>query len=228
MAAPWKTPPADCYLCGEPLARPFTLDHVPPRQLYAAEVRKAHSPHLLTIRVHDACNQAYQHDEDYFVAALMPFASGSYSGNAIYKEVLGRFRKGKTVPLVRKVLAEFDRRPSGLILPPTMVAKRFEGKRIKRVVWKIIRGLYFHNTGRLLPEKLKVGVQIIPPDQVPPEEFLVLLWDRPNLGKYPGVFDYRFLIAPELDNFHYWAFLLWDRIIVTACFQEGASPSQAA
>ena len=69
-----QAPNGLCYLCGQPLVEPVSSDHVPPKQLFARAVRKAHSPHLLTIPVHDACNKAYQHDEDYFVHTLMPFA----------------------------------------------------------------------------------------------------------------------------------------------------------
>ena len=72
-----------CYLCGEQLREPIDRDHVPPRQLYAYDIRKLHAPNLLTIPVHRACNRAFQHDEDYFVHTLMPFARGSYTGNAV-------------------------------------------------------------------------------------------------------------------------------------------------
>jgi hypothetical protein len=54
------------------LAAPIDWDHVPPQQLYAPEIRKAHHPQLLTIPVHAACNKGFQKDEDYFVHALMP------------------------------------------------------------------------------------------------------------------------------------------------------------
>ncbi len=62
-----------CYICGKPLVAPTSSDHVPPRQLYPSEIRKAHAPNLLTIAVHDHCNRSYQHDEDYFVNTLAPW-----------------------------------------------------------------------------------------------------------------------------------------------------------
>lgn len=66
--------PANCYLCGRPLSAPTSVDHVPPKQLFAPSVRKAHDLQLFTIPTHTACNTAYQRDEDYFVHTLMPFA----------------------------------------------------------------------------------------------------------------------------------------------------------
>ena len=50
------------------------------------------------------------------------------------------------VPLMRKVLREFDPTPSGIILPAGKIVKRFEGKRLARVAWKMVRGLHFLHT----------------------------------------------------------------------------------
>jgi hypothetical protein len=127
------------------------MDHVPMLQLFDSEIRKAHSPNLLTIPVHDQCNKLYQCDEDYFVTALMPHARGSYTGNAIYKRALERYRGGRKVGLVRKVLADFDPRPGGLVLPGNQVVQRFDGDRLRCVAWKIVRGLYFHHQNKCLP-----------------------------------------------------------------------------
>lgn len=216
--------PAVCYLCGQPLEPPIGWDHVPPRQFFAAAVRKAHNlSKLLTIAVHDGCNKAYQLDEDYFVHTLMPFARGSYSGQAIYNDVLGKFRRGQKVGLTRRVLKEFEPRPSGLVLPGNKVIKRFQGARVQRVAWKIVRGLYFHHHGIALPEHHTTWVSVTPPDQLPPEHFRMFM-SLPNEshGLYPGVFAYRFdhFIGPQ--NTHYWALLLWDRIIITIIFHDPA------
>jgi hypothetical protein len=220
-----NTRPAVCYLCGQALAEPINRDHVPPQQLYADDVRKAHSPNLLTIPVHAACNKAYQYDEDYFVNTLAPFARGSYSGQAFLKEVFRKFAADEKKGLVYKVYEEFERQPSGLILPPGLVVKRFNGERVHRVAWKIIRGLYFHQFNEVLPEDTLNRLVIIPPDQPPPREFF-LLPDEPVHGQYPGVFNYKFAKYPEVNNFNYWAMLLWDRIILIMMFHDPACECQ--
>jgi len=211
--------PTICYLCSEELSEPVDRDHVPPQQLYADEVRKQHHPNLLTIPTHCACNHSYQYDEDYFVNTLAPFALGSYSGNALLREVFRKYEANERRGLVHKVLEEFERRPSGLIIPEGLVAKRFEGSRLHRVAWKIIRGLYFRNFGEVLSERTPNHLQIVPPGQVPPKEFFALP-DQPVYGQYPGVFDYKFSKFPEVKNFNYWAMLLWDRIILVMMFHD--------
>ena len=207
-----------CYLCGKELVEPINRDHVPPKQLYTEEIRKKHSPNLITLPTHKSCNSSYQVDEDYFVNSLAPFAQGSYSGTSLLQDIFKKYQAGVKRSLVHKTLDEFERHPSGLILPSNLVAKRIEGERIHRVAWKIIRGLYFHHFDKILPENTLNSLSIIPPDQVPPEAFLVALGDLDGFGRHPGVFDYKFRQVTELDNFNYWAVLLWDRIILIMQF----------
>jgi hypothetical protein len=217
--------PTVCYLCGEALAEPIDWDHVPPRQLFAKAIRKDHSPNLLTIPVHAACNKSYQHDEDYFVHTLAPFGLESYSGKAVLNDALNRGKEGRNVGLLQKVLEEFERHPSGLLLPGRKVVKRFESDRMHRVILKIIAGLHFHHSGEVLPLPLKtVSTKIYGPGERPPDHFLAFI-GREELkrhGRYPGVFDYCFEKFTEVNNFHYWAMLLWDRIIVVAMFHDPA------
>ena len=40
------------------------------------------------------------------------------------------------------------------------------------------------------------------------------------MGKYQGIFAYAFHKFEEVNNLHFWAFLLWDSIIVTAAFHD--------
>jgi len=137
--------------------------------------------------------------------------------------VLQDYRGGKNVRLVKRVLREFEPRPSGLILPANKVAKRFDGKRIARVAWKIVRGLYFHHSNATLPADLRTWVQLTPPSELPPEHFrtFMSLPDNESHGRYPGVFAYRFgRFTDEVQDVHYWALLIWDRIIVTIIFHD--------
>ena len=199
---------------------PTSSDHVPPRQLYAKEVRKAYAPNMLTIRVHKACNVSYQHDEDYFVNTLAPFGLGSLAGMALLREVFSKYAAGEKQPLVHKVLQEFQHAPGGVLLPPGLVAKRLEGTRVHRVAWKIVRGLYFHEFGEVLPEYTPNSLEIAPPDRPPPEQFLHTLHDLPSRGAYPGVFDYKYIQIPELNDFNYWGLLFWDRLILIMAFHS--------
>jgi hypothetical protein len=212
-----------CYLCGKPLAPPTNFDHPVMQQIFAPEIRRRHNLQLITFPVHVACNAAYKKDEDYFVRTLMPFARGSVAGNAIYAKAVKDYRAGREVPLTRKVLGEFDPNPNGLIIPGSKVIKRFEGERLRWVAWKMVRGLQFHHTREVLPEKWPtVGVQLFAGETPPPDDVLCFAQIAQSRGAYPGVFDYKFDMFPESNNLHYWLLLLWDRIIFRVAFHDPA------
>src|SRR3972149_9929406 len=125
-----------CYLCGRPLDNDIDNDHVPPRQFYSKEIRGANNPNLLILRTHRACNSSYQSDEEYFIHTFAPLVMDTFAGNSISRELFEQYRKGRNIPLSRKVLSEFQKYPSGLYLPNGKVIKRFDPSRVWRVVWK--------------------------------------------------------------------------------------------
>ena len=214
-----------CYLCGRPLSGPTSRDHYPPLTLFSRKIRQQHNlSQLITFRVHKDCNASYQSDEKYFKAAMAPFARGSVAGDAIYEKFIADSLEDEhQLILAKKILLEFETRPSGLHLPPGLVAKRQDGARIERVVWKIVRGLYFHHHSTILPEAIHVDWTLTAPSQRPPEDFqrVIDLADDETHGRYPGVFDYRFRVFEmDVGTLNYWAFLIWDRIIVTAHFHD--------
>jgi hypothetical protein len=213
-----------CYLCGKPLVPPTNADHPVMQQLYATDLRQKYNlSKLLTLDVHAACNTAYKNDEDYFVRTLMPFARGSEAGNAIYDKVLNDYRSGKQVLLTKKVLREFDPRPMGLILPGGKVAKRFEGDRLTRVAWKMVRGLHYYHSGEVLREKQSaIGVRLYSPGEEPGDDVKFVVSNEPARGIYPGVFDYRFRKFPEAHNLNFWLLLIWDRLLFRISFHDFA------
>jgi hypothetical protein len=87
----------------------------------------------------------------------------------------------------------------------------------------MVRGLHFHHTGEVLPEEWPtVGVQIYAGETPPPDDVLCFVNIAQSRGLYPGVFDYKFEKFPESNNLHYWALLLWDRIIIRVIFHDPA------
>jgi len=211
--------PELCYLCGEAVLGDVSRDHVPPKQIFSREVRRNHSPELLTLPTHKLCNLSYQQDEEYFIHTLSPVVMDSYSGQSLHQELLQQYAIGRNVPLSRAVLNEFERRPSGIYLPNGKIAKRFDPDRFWRVVWKIIRGLFFLEYGRYLPEDTLRTFKLVSPGNKPPDEFYFLN-NEPFRGRHPGVFDYKYRQFPEVHDCHLWAMLFWDRLIVLSVFHD--------
>ena len=114
------------------------------------------------------------------------------------------------------------RKVGGIILPSSKIAKLMDADRVHDVIWKIIRGLYYHHNGVILPAFWTCGLTITPPGETPPDHFLALTQDGllQDKGAYRGVFAYSMHKFPEANDLHYWAFLLWDKIIITAAFHD--------
>lgn len=208
-----------CYLCGKKLEENINYDHVPPRQFYPRNIRKNHNLNLLTLPVHKSCNESYQKDEVYFVHSIAILTKGSYSGNAIWSDISNQFEKPQGIRIGQMILKEFDKRPSGIILPNGKVLKRFNAKRVWKVVWKITRGLFFKEKGQFIPEDIHKSFKIVSVGEKPPPEF-AYVGNTPSRGQYPGVFDYKYIDFPELNNLHLWAMLFWDRLIILIKFHD--------
>jgi hypothetical protein len=105
------------------------------------------------------------------------------------------------------------------LLPRGKVVKRFQGDRIHRVAWKIVRGLAFHHLGEVYPDDWTVGVTVTAPGETPPRHFQEIsgLGMGDDLGPYPGIFAYRYI---KTDTGQYWALLLWDAVIITVMFHD--------
>jgi hypothetical protein len=216
-----------CYLCGKTLSEPTNDDHIPARGFFPPEIRRTHNlSNLITVPVHTACNEAYKLDEEYFIYSLYPFSLGTYVGDVMRKHIREKFHAGDRQKLLGRMMAEFDHRPSGLVLPFNQVIKRFDSKRIERVLWKIVRGLVFHHHNEVLPETWQRCWSFnTREDHEPPEHFKVFMQlpDNEPYGDYQSVFSYRFQHFVEAGvNFHYWALLIWDSILVTIQFHDPA------
>ena len=211
-----------CYLCGELLSEPINYDHVPPAMFYGGDVRHKYPLKLLTIPVHQPCNSQWQKDEEYFVYTFMPFVAGSEGGNAVWNDHVQRLRAGRNVPLANAIMQEFRRKVGGVHLPASKVAKLMDAERVHDVVWKLIRGLHFHRTREILPPRWTLAITVTAPGEQPPDHFIAFTSSGhfKSHGDYQGVFAYTFMKFPEVNNLHYWALLLWDRILITASFHD--------
>lgn len=207
-----------CYLCGRPIVDEMSRDHVPPRQFFPSRLRRTHNlSQLITLPTHETCNHAYKLDEDFFVHDIGPLSKGTFAGDRLWTDIRHRLGKKPEAHLREIVLAEFETRPSGLILPKGIVVKRVK-PRVHRVAWKIARGLFTHDLGRFLPEHTPRRFEVIN-DKMPPGDHLLPLLAEKSRAAYPGVFDYK-RISVSRPPFHQIAILFWDSIAWCISFHD--------
>ena len=219
-----------CYLCGLAVTADRSADHVPPKQVYARAIRAAiNLSNLVTLPAHSACNGAYSLDEEYFVQTLAPIAD-SETSRPIVADFAARVRAGEKVPLAFRMLAQFTKDLSGLVLPRGLIALRVEGARLKRVIWKIVRGLHFIETGDVLPEGTVFCVELVEPENRDPSD-LDELWEAVKAqqpkGKYGAIFEYKHAhLSAETVGLHAWGMLLWNSVMIFVAYPDPSTAAQ--
>jgi hypothetical protein len=208
-----------CYLCGLTIEGAISRDHVPPQQLWSPEIRrKFNVDQLITLPTHWTCNDSYKLDEEYAIRALSTAGYETPTGKSVVQHGWAKARRGKAVGLHRAILNSFDARPGGLHLPNDRVVLRIDGDRIKRVIWKIIRGLWFLEYQSSLPKETRYLIVIQEPENKDTpqfEEFWNIVRAQPSRGKYQAVFAHKYFRFEEYGEvLHGWAMLLWDSVIV--------------
>lgn len=216
--------PQICYLCGGGLGSEKTLDHVPPSQIFPERLRKGLS--LLKLPAHKQCNYDYQKDEEYFVVTLSPVAGDSSAGRALWEDLSHKFGK-----LRGRILGEMVRKEFYSVeLPGQMKAKKFDGRRVRRVIAKIVRGLFFHEQGRFLPIETPCRVDVFGPHERPDDDMPEILGyaiSAQSKGADPNIFDYRYRDHnyddfPDLGALHlwFWAMFFWDAVTTLTVFHD--------
>jgi len=201
-----------CYLCGLELEGETNRDHVPPKRIFPEEFPKKHNlDELLTLRAHTNCNAAFQKDEEYFVHSIGPLAYRTYAGASVMARIEDAMKQPQGRALVEKVGEEFRWETGGIHLPPGLILKTFDGQRVHRVIWKVVRGPFFHEKKELLPEHTPRGFEVFNRKEQPPptEPTMMALLNSPGRTRHPAVFDYKFIDVkgPNGEPFHLWALL---------------------
>lgn len=162
-------PNAQCYLCGNGLINTnCTKDHIFPKGLFP----RPRPTNLPTALVCNQCNRLSKDEELFraFVASGMAYESSA--GFTIWTERIRRDLKGNR-PGLKPLLQSLTKvapvvSESGKLLGHTLVLE-VDPEPINRVLRKIAKGLYFLETGRILPSDVQILVGY---DAGQPERFI--------------------------------------------------------
>jgi hypothetical protein len=146
---------------------------------------------------------------------------GSSAGKELWKDISREVRRPEGKKLTQKILEEFDKNPFGIALPKELIAKKYDGERIMRVVWKVTRGLFFKEYNKFIPENIDKRIWISGYGKGLSPLFQYVR-DTPSRGDYPGVFDYKYI---KIEEYNLWALLFWDTITAEIFFRYELSGS---
>lgn len=164
-----------CTFCGSP--NPATRDHIPPRCLFPS----GDPGNLIAVRCCETCRQGTSLDDEHFknMLLLRHDVGGTPQIEALRDSVVRAYsnpkKRGQLKALFRSMGSAEVRTGAGIILGER-ATYTVEAERMARVVDRIIRGLYRHETRKLLPEGVLVRSMCVndyePPD---PEAFKALV-----------------------------------------------------
>jgi hypothetical protein len=212
--------PTLCYLCGLSIGRTHpTMDHVPPGRFFPSAVRASLGKPLLTLKAHPNCHKPWGKDEEYFFNTLLRGVLNGPLGADLAKDFRASLKHDGSRRLAEAVLRQFEEKPSGLVLPPGRLIQRLDGTRLARVVWKIVRGLYFAERGVVLPEETPRRIEIYGPQDPQAPGIVLAVMGETSRGLFPSVLDYK-VMTDDAVAAEFWDLLFWDRHVAFVAFHD--------
>ncbi len=193
-----------CYNCGKEAS---TKDHIPPKCLFPKDCRSQ----LITVPSCTECNQRTSSDEQYFLVTLTSRRDHNPVQLEVWKQrVLPQLQEEEFDGLRKSLLSQtrviWLPSENGFVETPIV---RVNTTRVKRVIGKTARGLYYHEVGRPLPSTHTVNVYFEPTDWLPE---LAARTPAPTIV-HEGVFSYRYAIAGGASI---WWLLYYDHVVAVA------------
>lgn len=201
-----------CVLCGENPATEGDGDHLPPQCIYP-KPRPDNIP-WNKVPACVPCNGAGSKDDEQF-KLIIGISTGEFRDNsddvinALAKTMAGNKKLGKKILSQHK--RGYGRRPGSSVLEP-LVAVPFDAEAYVRVIQRIVRGLYWQQTGKILHREAEIDVMLkVPPEHTANVKAMLLAADRVSLNN--GWFVYKCLISEQSS---FWGLQFFDKHIVFA------------
>lgn len=198
-----------CIYCSNEKAT--TRDHVPPKSFFP----KPRPSDLLTVPCCLKCNKATEKDEELFLATFMFSQAGvSKEGKRLWAEKINRmYEKNKGL---RRIISNSLKHyhtftPAGIYAGGKMTIEP-NLPRAKRVVEKIVRGLYFHQYHVPLPNEKEVLVEFLNTESKSELARKNNNSLHPGNKAWPGVFEYRHNSARQDPEESMWLMMFYSSI----------------
>jgi hypothetical protein len=207
-----------CTYCGRP--NPTSVDHVPPRSLFA----KPRPSNLVTVPSREPCNVGASQDDEYFRLTIalrhdLDHPDANAAMDAAVRSLSRPEARGLWTDLMKSSREVELRTRGGLIVGRTSVYFP-DVRRLCRVVERITRGLFFHETGRRLPNRYQVTAYLPPETDnastaaalAPFQALAAALAGKPPRFVGKRVLSYRWGVAAEDANTSVWLLVFYGRV----------------
>jgi hypothetical protein len=176
-----------------------TRDHVPCRKFFP-EPRPSN---LITVPSCARCNNSISNDEEYFLIRVLAIAGAATEESAAvlkqrFSTVLTPRRLQRIRELAGAVRMTPVTSPGGVYLGHAPMFS-MDAHRMNHVLEKVVRGLYYHEFRRRVPEGLGVAADIEPARRLLRAPAVQAMLDAPSRRRGVTVFEYK-IQAPVVDK----------------------------
>jgi len=220
-----------CVYCGA--GGKLTRDHVPPKGIFP----KPRPSNLIAIPACSECNQGNSKDDEYFRLALNVRADLSIhpevqkGQRVVMRSLLDPNKPGMRQSFLNNIRLVEQTTPSGLFIKHQL-ALQTDTNRLRNVVKRTMKGLFYYHKKHRLPEKYDVFVcdedNFVQWPDLERKKFdpIINTLKKQNpvtIGK--GVFSYRFGFNSDDSDSTYWIFTFYERVSYLGLTLPPLSPS---
>jgi len=183
-----------CYLCNKNFAD--SRDHVPPECLFP----DPKPTNLITLPCCSPCNRSYSKDEEYLRDNLSMISKRSRAVKQLWQKTrISYIRRPLKLRNINSRLVDLNLKTQEGIYLGRATGLKFDESRTNRVIEKIIKGLFFHHTDKILPSRVLFHIFFNPTD-ILERYFRQRMFDR----TWNDVFYYAFLFAQDSMYSGFW------------------------
>jgi hypothetical protein len=205
---------------------PLTRDHVPARNLFPTP-----RPHnLITVPQCLSCKAGLGEDEEYFVVAMISDAA-PYNAEAeavrehLYPEIISPGRQ-RLADCLKRSTKTFNFQTEGGVYLGRKPMLRLDVPRVNRVLDKIVRGLYFCESHRVVSSDMVVTVEILPPPELREDLAFQITLEAETKWRGNKVFRWKRAFAQDNPRAGMWLMSFYRRTLAQATIT--AAPTIAA
>jgi len=207
-----------CIYCGS--SEKLTKDHIPPKCLFPEPTPR----NLITVPCCEKCNRKFSKDDEYFrdVILMREDIFDLEDLETLRNKVIRSLRRAESSKYKKKLISGSEKinvfTKNGLFIGEK-TTYNVDLNRLRKVIDRITRGLYFKKEGKVLDQNYDVKTytseDIANWNLKSQEEWLLLLVNilQKRLHHFGKIFAYNYLLAKDDSNASVWLFNFYQKIV---------------
>lgn len=185
-----------CYLCGKEITDDNDFDVLPNKDMYGDILSEENAQDVLIyLTVHCKCLNSYKTDENIFTSFLLSITEKSSYKCDYWCEPTDATRKKHENQ--RPFFGKLDKKTDitkDIPIPEKKLLIIYNRQKMSQIIWKICRGVYFHEFNKFIPEDCEHRIIIFFPGD-PIDSICDFIIKEPSRCMNDIIFDYKYIVC---------------------------------